>query len=107
MNIKLAASILVAGALLLPITGYSADSVVQSPKVFVKDSIITTKIKTQLAEEKLASLVKISVDTDDKGMVNLGGTAASQAAADKAASIARGVEGVKSVENHIKIVADK
>ena len=107
MNIKLAASILVAGALLLPITGYSADSVVQSPKAFVKDSIITTKIKTQLAEEKLASLVKISVDTDDKGMVNLGGTAASQAAADKAVSIARGVEGVKSVENHIKIVADK
>ncbi|MFS8084305.1 MAG: BON domain-containing protein [Acidobacteriota bacterium] len=107
MNIKLAVSILVAGALLLPIAGYSADSVVLSPKAFVKDSIITTKIKTLLAEEKLTSLVKISVDTDDKGMVNLGGTATSQAASDKAVSIARGVEGVKLVENHIKIVADK
>jgi hyperosmotically inducible periplasmic protein len=107
MNTKLAASCFVAAALLLPIAGYSADSVVQTPKAFVKDSVITTKIKAKLAEEKLSSLVKISVDTDDQGMVNLGGTAASQAAADKAVSIARAVEGVKSVENHIKIVADK
>jgi hyperosmotically inducible periplasmic protein len=107
MNTKLFASCVVAGALLLPIAGYSADSVVQAPGAFVKDSVITTKIKAELAGEKLSSLVKISVDTDDKGMVNLGGTAATQAAADKAVSIARGVEGVKSVENHIKIAADK
>jgi hyperosmotically inducible periplasmic protein len=107
MNIKLAASCLVAAALLLPIASYSADSVVSSPKAFVKDSVITTKIKAKLAEEKLSSLVKISVNTDDKGMVNLGGTAPNQAAADKAASIAGAVEGVKSVENNIKIVADK
>jgi len=107
MNIKLASSCFIAAALLLPVAGYGADSVVQSPKAFVKDSVITTKIKTELAGEKLSSLVKISVDTDDKGMVNLGGTAGTQAAADKAVAIARRVEGVKSVENHIKVVADK
>jgi hyperosmotically inducible protein len=107
MNIKLASTCIVAAALLLPIAGYSADSIVSSPRAFVKDSLITTKIKTKLAEEKLSSLVKVSVDTDDKGMVNLGGTAPSQAAADKAASIARAVEGVKAVESHIKIAADK
>jgi hyperosmotically inducible protein len=107
MKIKLAASCIVAAALLLPIAGYGADSIVASPKEFVKDSVITTKIKTKLADEKLSSLVKISVDTDDKGMVNLGGTAPNQAAADKAASIARGVEGVKSVDSHITIAADK
>ena len=107
MNIKLAASCIVAAALLLPIAGYGADSIVSSPKAYVKDSVITTKIKAKLAEEKLSSLVKVSVDTDDMGMVNLGGTAPSQAAVNKAASLARGVEGVKSVENHIKIAADK
>jgi hyperosmotically inducible protein len=107
MNIKLAASCFVAAALLLPVAGYSADSIIASPKAFVKDSVITTKIKTELAEEKVSSLVKISVDTDDKGMVNLGGTAPTQAAADKAVSIARKVEGVKSVESHIKVEADK
>jgi hyperosmotically inducible periplasmic protein len=109
MNTKLAASIFVAGALMLPIAGYTADgdSDRSSPKAFVKDSVITTKIKAELAEEKLSSLVRINVDTDNKGMVSLSGTAASQAAADKAVSIARAVKGVTSVENHIKIVADK
>jgi len=106
MRTKLAAVVLVAGALLVPVAGYTADSVVQTPKSFAKDSVITTKIKAKLAEEKLSSLVKISVDTDDRGMVNLGGTAESQAAADRAVAIARGVEGVKMVENHIKIRAD-
>jgi hyperosmotically inducible protein len=109
MYTKLAASCLVAGALMLPIAGYSADgdSDRSSPKAFVKDSVITTKIKAELAEEKMSSLVKIKVDTDNKGMVVLSGTAASKKAADKAVSIARAVKGVTSVENHIKIVADK
>jgi hyperosmotically inducible periplasmic protein len=105
MNMKLAASYLVAGALMLPIAGYAAES--DSAKTMVKDSAITTKIKAELAEEKLSSLVKISVDTDNKGMVTLGGTAASQNAVDRATSIARAVKGVTSVENHIKIAADK
>ncbi len=109
MNTKLAASCLVAGALLLPTAGYTADSDSDrsSPKAFVKDSVITAKIKAELAEEKLSSLVRIRVDTDNKGIVTLSGTAKSKAAADKAVSIARAVKGVVSVENHIKIAADK
>jgi hyperosmotically inducible protein len=109
MNTKLAASCLLAGALMLPIAGYTADSDSDrsSPKAYVKDSVITTKIKAQLAEEKVSSLVRIKVDTDNKGMVTLSGTAASQNAADKAVSIAGAVKGVTSVQNNIKIKADK
>lgn len=107
MNTKFAASCFVAAAMLLPVAGHSADTVATSAKVFVKDSVITTKIKADLAAEKLSSLVKISVETDDKGMVSLGGTAADQSAVDKAVSIARGVKGVMAVENNIKIVAAK
>lgn len=103
MKIKFAATCIVAGALLLPMTGYSADS----PKTFVKDSVITAKIKSELAEEKLSSLVKIGVDTTDKGVVVLTGNARNQAAVDKAVSIAKAVKGVTSVENNLKIVADK
>ena len=96
-------------ALMLPIAGYAAESTSDrsSPKAFAEDTVITTKIKSELAEEKLSSLVKIEVDTDHKGMVTLSGTAPSQKAMDKAVSIARSVEGVKSVENHIHIAADK
>jgi len=109
MNIKLVASSLAVGALMLPIAGYAADSPSDrsSPKAFVEDTVITTKIKSELAEEKLSSLVKIEVDTNHKGQVTLSGTAPSQQARDKAVSIARSVEGVKSVENHIRIAADK
>ena len=109
MNTKLVTTCLLAGALMLPIAGYTADGDTDrsSPKAFVKDSVITTKIKAELAKQKLSTLVHIKVDTDNKGMVTLSGTAASQNAVDKAVSIARAVKGVTSVQNDIQIKADK
>jgi hyperosmotically inducible periplasmic protein len=110
MNTKTIVTVcLLAGALVLPIAGYSADGDTDrsSPKAFVKDSVITTKVKAELAEEKMSSLVHIKVDTDNKGAVTLGGTAANQAAVDKAVMIAGAVKGVTSVQNDIKIKADK
>ncbi len=76
-------------------------------KAFIKDSVITTKIKAELFEERMSSLLHIRVDTDKKGVVVLSGTAESQSAADKAVSIARKVKGVTSVQNNIQIKADK
>lgn len=107
MNKIFTASLVVVAALMLPIAGHAADADRSSPTTYAKDSVITTKIKTLLAEEKLSSLVNINVDTDNKGAVTLTGTAGSQKAVDKAVSIARGVTGVASVDNRIKIVADK
>jgi hyperosmotically inducible protein len=109
MNTKLVTTCLLAGALILPIAGYTADGDTDrsSPKAFVKDSIITTKIKAELFEERMSSLLHIRVDTDKKGVVVLSGTAENQNAADKAVSIARKVKGVTSVQNNIKIKADK
>ena len=109
MNKKLAASCLVAGALMLPIASYSADadSNRTSPKAYAKDSMITAKIKAELAEEKLASLVRISVDTDNRGRVSLSGTAKTQEAADKAVLIAHRVKGVTFVQSTIQVKADQ
>lgn len=109
MNTKLVTSCFLASALMLPIAGYTADgdSDRSSPKSFVKDSVITTKIKAELFEEKMSSLFHIKVDTDKKGMVVLSGTAPSKDSADKAVAIAHAVKGVKSVQNDIQIKADK
>ena len=109
MNIKIVTTCLLASVLALPLAGYTADGDTDrsSPKAFVKDSVITTKIKAELAEEKMSSLVHIKVDTDAKGVVSLSGTAANQAAVDRAVAIARGVKGVASVQNDIKIKADQ
>jgi hyperosmotically inducible protein len=108
MNTKLAAGLLVAGALMLPLAGYSADSDTDrsSPTAFVKDSAITAKIKAELAEAKMSSLVHIGVDTDKMGKVSLSGTTETQAEADEAISIARAVEGVTQVESSIKVRTD-
>ena len=73
------------------------------PGAFVKDSVITTKIKAKLAEEKISSLAHIKVDTDNKGAVVLGGTVKTQDEADKAVSIARAIEGVTSVQSNIRV----
>ena len=110
MNTKLAIT-LVAGALILPAwlpaNAADMDSKTAKAKTFVKDSAITTKVKAELAEKKLSSLLKIKVDTDDAGAVTLSGTAPSKADADNAVAIARNVKGVTSVDNNIQVVADK
>jgi hyperosmotically inducible protein len=103
MNARFAASCLFAGTLLLPIAGFAADADHSSAKEYVKDSVITTKVKTLLAEEKMASLVHVTVDTDNSGAVTLGGTAATQNAIDRAVAITRTVKGVTSVNNHITV----
>lgn len=109
MNIKLVTTSLLAGALVLPIAGHAADSDSDrsSPKAFVKDSVITTKIKAKFAKDKEVSALHVKVETDNQGIVTLSGKAKSQEEADKAVSIARGVEGVASVENNIQIVAHR
>jgi hyperosmotically inducible periplasmic protein len=73
------------------------------PKAFVKDSVITTKVKTKLAAEHLSSLAHIRVDTDADGIVWLSGTAPTREAAKRAETVARDTEGVVSVKNGIQI----
>ena len=83
-----------------------SDSDRTHPMTFVKDSAITMKIKAKLADEKLSSLAHIKVDTDAKGAVFLSGKARTKEEADKAASIARGTEGVTSVKSTIQVKKD-
>ena len=105
MKYKLATTCFVIGSVLTPVVAYAADSDTDrsKPEHFVKDSVITTKIKTRLAEEHPGSLKHISVDTDRNGVVWMSGTANSQDEVDKAVAIARDTEGVKSVNSHIKV----
>ena len=106
MSTPLAAGLALVGIMLLPLTGLAAESG-DSAKTVVKDSVITTKVKTALAAEKVSSLVKIGVETDGRGAVVLSGTVTTQARSDKAAQIAAGVKGVTAVDNRIQVVADK
>ncbi|RPI72571.1 MAG: BON domain-containing protein, partial [Geobacteraceae bacterium] len=64
------------------------------------DSVITTKIKSQLAADDFLKSFQISVESR-KGIAQLSGFVDSQKAVDKAGQIARNVDGVKSVRNDL------
>jgi len=108
MKANFAMTWLVCGVLIGPCVTLAQDSDADRshPKAFVKDSAITTEIKTKLAAEHITSLGRIHVDTDKDGVVWLRGSARTQEAIDKAVSIARETNGVKDVHNHIKIKKD-
>jgi osmotically-inducible protein OsmY len=67
---------------------------------YIDDSVITAKVKTQLATDDFLKSFQISVESR-KGIVQLSGFVNSQAAVDKAGQIARGVKGVVSVRNDL------
>jgi hyperosmotically inducible periplasmic protein len=109
MKRTFAISCVLFGTLLAPagiVVAQDSDRDRTHPLAFVKDSAITTEIKSKLAAEHLTSLGRIHVDTDKDGVVWLTGSARSDEAADKAVSIARETEGVKAVHSEIKIKKD-
>lgn len=77
------------------------DSDAAHVKTYVKDSVITTKVKSKLAAKHMATLTNIKVDTDAHGQVWLSGKAPSQDASDLAAMIAKDTDGVTAVHNDI------
>jgi hyperosmotically inducible protein len=98
------ATMLILAAFLAPVAAHAdTDSDRSHPGTFVKDSVITTKVKAKLAEEKMSSLVHIDVDTDNRGAVVLSGKTKTQRDADRAVSIARATDGVTSVTSNIVI----
>ena len=70
---------------------------------YVKDSVITTKVKTKLAAKHMSTLTHVKVDTDANGSVWLSGTAPTKDARDLAGMIAKDTDGVTSVNNNIEV----
>lgn len=108
MKRSIAISCLVVGAMFGSGAAMAVDSDTDrsNPEAFVKDSAITTKVKAKLTADHLRSLARIHVDTDKSGIVWLSGTVESQGVADRAVAITKATEGVRSVHNDIKVVAE-
>jgi osmotically-inducible protein OsmY len=74
----------------------------ESTGEYVDDSVITSKVKTDLGADKVLSLYQISVETY-KGVVQLSGFVNSQEVANNAVAIAVKVKGVREVKNSLVI----
>jgi hypothetical protein len=68
----------------------------------VDDATITASVSAGLAKDPDLSAIKINVDTKD-GAVTLNGPAPSAEAKSRAEAIAKGVEGVSSVDNRLEV----
>lgn len=66
----------------------------------VGDAAITAKVKTALMADPDVKALQIDVDTKN-GVVSLNGKVDQRTSVDKAVQIAKGVDGVQSVENHL------
>ena len=72
-----------------------------SVKGYAGDTATTSEIKAKLLADDIVPSRHVKVETTD-GVVQLSGTVDSQAQSDRAESIAKAVDGVKSVKNDLK-----
>jgi hypothetical protein len=68
------------------------------------DAAVTAKVKAALLAEKGVDGMKINVDTRD-GNVILSGNVPEQAQVERATQVARGIDGVKNVDNQLRVGA--
>jgi len=73
-----------------------------SVKGYAGDTATTSEIKAKLLADDIVPARKVKVETTD-GVVQLSGTVDSQAQIERAESISKAVDGVKSVKNDLKV----
>ena len=67
------------------------------------DGVLTTSVKTQLASDKLVTLTRVGVETDN-GIVHLTGEVETDEQKSHIGSVASQVNGVKRVVNNLQVI---
>lgn len=93
---------LIAAALVLTMAGCASTSRHEGTGEYIDDTVLTTKTKAAIFNEPSLKSAEINVETF-KGIVQLSGFVSSQADINRAAEIARGIAGVKSVKNDMRL----
>ena len=95
--VSLLAILAVAGAM-----GCASTAKSEGTGEYVDDTVITAKVKTAIFQEPTLKSSEINVETF-KGKVQLSGFVASADSANLAVATARGVKGVDSVKNDMRV----
>jgi osmotically-inducible protein OsmY len=94
---------LVAVALALILSmGCTSTPTQESAGEYMDNSVITARVKTAIFKEPSLKSAEVNVETF-KGVVQLSGFVSSQSDINRAVEIASAVEGVKSVENDMRL----
>lgn len=79
-----------------------SESKADSAKGYAGDAATTSEIKAKYLADDIVPSRKVKVETTD-GVVQLSGTVESKAQSERAESIAKAIDGVKSVKNDLKV----
>jgi osmotically-inducible protein OsmY len=103
MNItKRVATAIFTATVAFTMVGCASSGSKESTGEYVDDAVITAKVKASIFNEPNLKASEINVETY-KGDVQLSGFVAQPADAQRAAEVARGVKGVTSVKNDIRV----
>jgi osmotically-inducible protein OsmY len=103
MNIsKRVATAIFTATVAFTIVGCSSSPTKESTGEYIDDAALTAKVKASIFNEPTLKSTEINVETY-KGAVQLSGFVAQAEDAKKAADIARGVKGVSTVKNDIRV----
>ena len=97
-----AVAVFLLAAAFLSLAGCAGSPTKESTGEYLSDTWITTKVKAALVNDPAVKAREVNVETF-KGVVQLSGFVSSQAAMDQAVRITRGIEGVSSVRNDMRI----
>lgn len=100
-NLKIA-STLIAALMLTTVVGCASTNKQESSGQYVDDTVITTAVKAAIFNEPTLKVAEINVETF-KGAVQLSGFVRSQDNIATAINVTRGVNGVKSVKNDMRL----
>jgi osmotically-inducible protein OsmY len=100
--LKLLVCSMLMAAPLSAFTGYAATEKNETTGQYVDDSVITTKVKAAIFNEKTLKTLQINVKTY-QGVVQLSGFVDSNQSVRKAEEVAGNVEGVKAVKNDLLV----
>jgi osmotically-inducible protein OsmY len=100
-NLKLVSTLL-AALMLTAVVGCASTRTQESTGQYVSDSAITTAVKAAILKEPSLKVAEINVETF-KGVVQLSGFVRSNENIATAVGVARGVNGVQSVRNDMRV----
>ena len=89
-------------AVAITAVGCSSNPTAKTAGEYVDDAVITTKVKAAFAADPTVKATEINVETF-KGDVQLSGFVAQPGDAQRAVEVARGIKGVTSVKNDIRV----
>lgn len=95
-------STFLAALVLAALMGCASTPTHESPGEYIDDTVITTKVKAAVLNEPTLKSSEVNVETF-KGVVQLSGFVSDAGDVQTAGSVARGVKGVKSVKNDIRV----